>query len=300
MMLKTIFRFLIFILALSCSNNKPMEKVDISHIDLQGHRGARGLYPENTIPAFDAALEHKVTTLELDLAVTSDSVLIVSHEPWMSHEICLDAKGEEIPKSEEKGHNIFKMTFEQVQQYDCGSKPYPRFPQQNKMKVTKPKLVDLIRHVEKKTKDSPQEGVLFNIEIKTLPEGDDLFHPKPERFAELLLDVLEREGILHRTTIQSFDLRALSVTRELNSEVVLALLLEDASDLEQALDSLGFVPSILSPYYKTLSPKVLARAKELNMKVVPWTVNSVEEIKKLISLGVDGIISDYPNLYAEL
>ena len=130
-----------------------LAQVYIPKFDIQGHRGARGLRPENTIPAFLMALDSGVTTIELDVAITKDKRVVVSHEPWMSAEICLDPNGNDIPKKEEMKYNIYQMTYEQVKQFDCGLKPHERFPEQQKMKIHKPLLSDVIIAVENHIKN---------------------------------------------------------------------------------------------------------------------------------------------------
>ena len=144
-----------------------LSQVYIPTFDLQGHRGARGLRPENTVPAFILALDSGVTTVELDLAITRDKQVIVSHEPWMSASICLQPDGSEIPGNDEKAFNIFEMDYSTIQQFDCGSKSSNKFPEQVKMKVPKPLLKDVIIAVEHHIKSNGLYEVDYNIEIKT-------------------------------------------------------------------------------------------------------------------------------------
>src|SRR5690348_1825360 len=134
----------------------------IPKFDIQGHRGARGLRPENTIPAFLMALDSGVTTLELDIAITKDKQVIVSHEPWMSASICLDSSGSAIPEKEERKFNIYQMTYAQVQGFDCGSIGNSRFPRQEKMKSAKPLLRDVIVAVENHIKSFASYEVDYN------------------------------------------------------------------------------------------------------------------------------------------
>ena len=176
------------------------------HFDIEGHRGCRGLMPENTIPAFIKAVQIGVTTLEMDVVITKDKKVIVSHEPWMNADICTDATGNTISKNDEKNLNIYNMTYEEVKTYDCGTKPYARFPKQYKMKVSKPLLANVIDSVESYCKANNIKPPFYNIETKCTPNGDSVFHPAPADFTELLLDVIFKKGVAARCIIQSFDI----------------------------------------------------------------------------------------------
>ncbi|MEJ0029825.1 MAG: glycerophosphodiester phosphodiesterase family protein [Bacteroidota bacterium] len=169
--------------------------------DVQGHRGCRGLMPENTIPAFMYALDLGVTTLEMDLAVTKDKQLVVSHEGWMSAETVLDSLGKAIKVKDEKKHNIYKMNYSDVAKYDAGSKPNENFPEQKKMKVSKPLLKDVIISVENYIKGHALYEVDYNIEIKAEPSTDDKFHPKVKEFRS---SYLTSSTNIFRGTVLSF------------------------------------------------------------------------------------------------
>ena len=143
---------LITFLGLLMSCNQPPKRLS-DRLDIQGHRGARGLLPENTIPAFLKALEYNVTTLELDLAVTADGQLIVSHEPWMNHSICTDSVGGTIDEEAERSFNIYQMAYKEVKRFDCGSMANPLFPDQRPLNVSKPLLTDVFDAVAAQTSD---------------------------------------------------------------------------------------------------------------------------------------------------
>ena len=268
-----------------------------SYIDLQGHRGCRGLMPENTIPAFIKALELGVTTLEMDTVISRDKQVIVSHDPFMSHEICLTPNGKEISESEEKDYNIHKMTVSEITDFDCGSKIYPRFPQQQKLKVHKPLLVEVIETAERFAKQKNLPAPLYNIEIKSVAETDNIFHPAPDEFSKLVIGILETEEIINRTTIQCFDVRTLQYIHKHYPEIKLALLVENHDLVEKNLELLGFIPDIYSPDYALVNEQLMKVAKDKGMTILPWTVNTTEEAQRLIGLGVTGIITDYPNLF---
>lgn len=272
--------------------------------DIQGHRGARGLMPENTIPAFLLALDSGVTTLELDLAVTKDQLLVVSHEPWMNDAICLDPLGNAIDSLQGMKANIFQMTYAEVKRWDCGSKGNDRFPEQQKIKVAKPLLVDVIAAVEAHIKSYTRYEVDYNIEIKSDPRGDNAFHPTPEVFADLVIKTLDQYLPMERVVIQSFDFRVLRYIHKQYPHVKLAALVENLKSIDTNLDDLGFIPDIYSPYWKFLNEKrvVYLHTKKLNragksikLRVIPWTVNELKDMKALKKMGVDGLITDYPN-----
>ncbi len=267
-----------------------------STFDLQGHRGARGLMPENTLAAFRKALELGVNTLELDLAVTADSQIVVSHEPWFSSLFCLDTAGNAILKESEKEFNIYQMTWEQVKQFDCGSAGNPRFPGQQKIKAGKPLLRQVFALAETWVAENNQPPVNFNIELKSMPEGDGLFHPGPAAFSQLVYDLLQQQQIpAERITIQSFDFRVLRHWRRQFPQYSLAALVEDGDKVTENIGELGFTPAIYSPYYKTTSSGAVEKAQEMGMRVIPWTVNEPEDMAQMLQMGVDGLITDYPD-----
>ena len=259
-------------------------------IDVQGHRGCRGLMPENTMPAFKKAIALGVHTLELDVVVTKDKQVIVSHEPYMNSVICLDANGLEIPKKEEEKYNLYQMTFDSIKQFDCGTKHHPRFPNQQKMKTYKPTLNEVV-----KTSKQLNPKIKFNIEIKSRPEFDDKFTPKPKEFTQLVLKVINEFNVEDRTNLQSFDLRTLEEIKKQAPKIKVALLVDDDEVILNKLRMMSYLPEIISPYYKLLDTKTVRNLQAENFKVIPWTVNSNEDLQKMIDFNVDGIITDYPN-----
>jgi len=268
--------------------------------DVQGHRGCRGLEPENTIPAFIAALDSGVTTIELDLAITLDKQVIVSHEPWMSAAFCLDPAGKVIKEKDEKKYNIYQMTYEEVKLWDVGLKKNERFPEQKKFKVNKPLLSQAIIAIENHIKSFSRYEVDYNIEIKSLPESDNKFHPTPDVFSDIVYELIDQYLPWERVVIQSFDLRVLKYWHEKHPEVRLAVLVENLKTIDQNVKNLGFRPSIYSPDYQLLSKSEVKYIRELGMRCIPWTVNDKKEMLELKGWGVDGFITDYPNRAREL
>lgn len=277
-----------------------MENLNAQTFDWQGHRGCRGLLPENSIPAFLMALEFpEVTTLELDLAVSKDQELIVSHEPWMSESICMKPDGSPISKAEAMNLRIMDLTYEQIKQYDCGSRGNSRFPEQHKMPTHKPSLEDVVAAVRTHCEAVKRPLPRFNIEIKSHPQGDGVFTPKVEDFAKLVIAELERLKISELCCVQSFDTRAISAVHSLAPSLPIAFLVENKDGHETNLKLLDFKPTIYSPDHKLLRKKDVKDLHKRDIKVIPWTVNDVKSMKRLRRWGIDGIITDYPNRIAE-
>lgn len=267
----------------------------MSTFDWQGHRGARGARPENTLPAFRYALDRGVTTLELDLAVSADGHLIVSHEPWMNAAICLDPQGQRIPELEERRHNIYRMSLDTVRTYDCGSLRNPRFPEQRPERVHKPTLREVVEDSDKYARTTDRPLPYYNIEIKSAPELDGVFTPGVAAFVTLVLREVQNLGVAERTTVQSFDERVLVELHRQRTPTQIAYLTEYPADLATKTREMGFVPDIWSPYFPTVNAVSVAEARALEMRVVPWTVNDPAVMTELKKVGVDGIITDYPD-----
>ena len=288
-----------FLVACHVSKKAPESKNLAELFDKQGHRGSRGLMPENTFPAMKTALDLGVTTLEMDIVFTKDKQAILSHEPFFNHEITTKADGSYVTEAEEKSLNIFKMTYEEVKKYEVGMKPHPRFPKQQKLAVYKPLLSDLLDSVQQYMITSKRPLPFFNIETKTSPSTDNIYHPAPAEFVEGLMDVFRAKKIEYRVIIQSFDFRTLQYLHRKYPLIKTAMLIEDFDErgLKDQLKALGFSPSIYSPEHKLVTKELVEKCHEQNIKVIPWTVNTKEEITLLRSLGIDGVISDYPDLF---
>lgn len=271
-------------------------------IDLQGHRGCRGLYPENTLPAFIHSIELGVTTLEMDVVITKDNKVILSHEPFMHPEIATGPSGHVFSSPKDRSHNIYQMTYDEVCRWDVGMKPHPKFPQQKKIPAVKPLLKDVIDSVEKYTKTHRLKPVRYNIETKSGQATDGIYHPAPEPFVELLMQVIHQAGVSKRTIIQSFDKRTLQVLHQQFPSVKTSFLIEgnNKKSPEDLVGNLGFRPNYLSPEFHLVSKEYLVACKKLKVKVIAWTVNEEEDILAMAAMGVDGIISDYPNRFSIL
>jgi len=290
-------------------------------LDVQGHRGARGFLPENTLPAFSRALEIGVTTLELDCGVTKDGVVVVSHDPTLNPDFTRDAQGTWIDNG---GSAIWHLSYDELQRYDVGRlRPgtayAQRFPQQQAVDGTRiPRLADVFALVRL----SGNSEVRFNIETKISPLRPDET-AAPEFFVRALLRVTRESGMEQRVSIQSFDWRTLQILQKEAPAIPTVYLTAEGTpphNIERAFGSSawsagyhvsrfgGSIPrtvkaaggAVWSPYHNDLTREALNEAHALGLKVVPWTVNAQTDMRRLIEWGVDGIISDYPDLLLKL
>ncbi|MFH0760018.1 MAG: glycerophosphodiester phosphodiesterase family protein [Bacteroidota bacterium] len=263
--------------------------------EINGHRGCRGLMPENTIPAFLKAVDVGATYLELDVVISQDNQVVISHEAYMNYATCLDSTGNPIPKEKQTQYKIYGMTMDQIRKFDCGSLPYPSFPEQEKMKVTKPLFSEMIDAVESYVKQQDLKPVSYNIEIKCSPEGDNVFHPEPARMVDLVLAVLKDKGIEDRCFIQSFDVRPLQYLHSIQPDMRTGLLIQNVRTMKHNLKKLGYTPTYYNPYYMLVTRKLLKQLHKRRIQLYAWTVNKDKDIQKMMDLGVDGIITDYPH-----
>lgn len=283
----------------ACFSTNQSKKLEVKNFDKEGHRGCRGLMPENTIAAMLKAIDLGVTTLETDAIITKDNKVILSHEPFFNHEISTKQDGLLVTEIEEKSLNIYQMNYEEVLKYDVGLRPHPRFPNQQKMAAVKPLLADMIEAVEEYCKQNNKALPNYNIETKTNPATDNQYHPQPAQFVNLLVSVIKEKKIESRVIIQSFDIRTLQYLHEHFPEFKSALLIEDYDKKPFALQlkELGFIPTIYSPDYSLVTPLLVKQCRNVGIGLIPWTVNSIEKIKELKKMGVNGVISDFPNLF---
>jgi len=232
-------------------------------IEFHGHRGARGLMPENTIPAFIKAIDLGVTAVELDVVVSSDRLVVVSHDHYFSKTFCITPNGDKI-KNENK-HILYKKKYDEIIEYDCGCVGHPKYPHQKKISAYKPLLTEVIDTIE-----------------------------------SYIIAHIASRGIEDRVIIQSFNHNVLGIVKKEMPLVKTLLLVLNLRTVKGNLKKLGFVPNYYSPYYRLVSKRTIKRAHDRGMKLVTWTVNKEKKIHKLIDNGVDGIMTDYPNLINEL
>lgn len=296
---KYLFFPILILITFACHQRKLIDTMPTNtntKFSWQGHRGARGLLPENTIPAFIKALDFPIQTLECDVAISENGLVIISHEPYFSAEISTKPDGTPVNEEEAKELRLFEMTYEEIKEYDVGLRPHPRFPDQQQISVYKPSLTEAVREVQAFCEITNKPQPRWNIEIKSEPETDNILTPTPEIFVETIVDELKKLGIYELTNLQAFDIRPLKILHEKYPDMPLALLVENEDGHEKNLAKLGFTPEIYSCYYKFLTKEIVEDLHQKGMKVIPWTVNTREEMDALIEMGVDGIITDYPNL----
>lgn len=272
---------------MSCNSEKQ--------IDIQGHRGCRGLLPENSLPAFQKAIDLSVHTLELDIVISKDNEVVVSHEPYMNPIICLNPKGEEIPDSLKMEYNLYEMTYKEIKAFDCGLKFHPAYPKQKKLKTYKPLLSEVFELVKSNNSD-----VKFNIEVKSEPKYYDVYMPQPDVYVKLVLDELKKHEMFNRVNLQSFDVTILEEIKKQSPSMIIALLVDENEDISTKLNQMSYKPEIISPYYKLISRQHVEEYQSKGFKIIPWTINDVNDMKQMISWQVDGIITDYPNTLIEI
>jgi len=269
-------------------------------LDVQGHRGGRGIMPENTIEAMIHAVDLGVKTLELDCGISKDGKVVVSHDSYMSGDFMLKPDGSEISKAEEKQLLLYTMPYDSIRKYDAGTKPHPQFPLQKKLKTYKPLLADMIDSVERYIKLKHLKPVYYNLEIKSSPAGDNVAHPVTETFVKLVMDVLNQKKVTKRVVIQSFDIRPLQELHNKYPKQVLSFLIANKKTFGDNMKDLGFTPQWISPYYTLIDSNFVEQAHQAKVQVLPWTVNDEASMKKMEELKVDGIISDFPDKLVSL
>ena len=244
---------------------------------VHGHRGARAVLPENTLPAFEYAIKTGVDAIELDVAVTRDNVLVVSHDPVLNPRICLAPGGSSV---------IRELTLKELRRWDCGSLRNPLFPEQRLDPGARVPTLDEVLDL------ASRGDFQFNIETKISPEKPR-YTPPPEDFARLLLEAIERHKLQSRVIVQSFDFRTLHAIQRMAPEIRLAALYASwPRDFVSISREAG--ASIVSPNYRLVTQKKVRTAHDAGLQVVPWTANKPKIWDRLIKAGVDGIITDDP------
>ncbi|MDO7850869.1 glycerophosphodiester phosphodiesterase family protein [Hymenobacter convexus] len=270
--------------------------------EIHGHRGCRGLRPENTLPAFLHALELGVDVLEMDVVISADHQVVVSHEPWFNPLFCRDSAGQPIAPGSARLHNLFELDYAAIRQYDCGSGPHPGFPQQVSQPCYKPLLREVLSSIEAAAVQLGRPPVGYSIEIKSSPGGDNIFHPAPEVFLSLVLADLSAGGVMSRTTLLCFDQRILQLAHQQNPGLSTCLLVEDQRPWTTSINELGFVPTTFGPDFTSVTAEAvrLLRKNFSHLRLVPWTVNEISDMCTMLELRVDGITTDYPNRALQL
>lgn len=260
--------------------------------EIYGHRGARGHYPENTLEGFLYSAGLGIHGIEMDVVISKDKKVVVSHEPWMNPKTCTKPNNSKVSFIRRK--NLYKMNYDVIRQYDCGLRGNPDFPEQKKLPAHKPLLNEVISKVEEYISNNNLPEIVYNIEIKSNWVSDNQLHPAPAEFVELLFKELSAFNIYDRILIQSFDMRPLNIVKEKNTGCLIGMLVRSPRYMQTRLKNLNFTPDTCGVYYKYASPKWIKRIHESGMKTLVWTENETEDMKQHILQGVDGIITDYP------
>lgn len=266
--------------------------------EIHGHRGFRGHYPENTLTAFKEAVKLGINAIEFDIIISKDSQVVVSHEAWFNYKFCSEPNGEKVKAL--KQHNLYKMNYAEIKSYDCGQRKNPEFPDQQTSPEYKPLLRETIEILEQYCKENDFPPVTYNIEIKSGKIGDGKWHPEPSRIAELVSNIVNSFDINDRILIQSFDIRCLQALHKLNPDLKLGLLIANTGSVDHNIRKLGFTPYMYNPALKLTKEHTVQQAHKHGCKIMTWTVNKEDDMQRLMDWGVDGIITDYPNIALKL
>ena len=264
----------------------------------EGHRGIRGLVPENTIPSMLLAIDYGVHTLELDVVISRDKKVVVSHDVFFHADFSRTPQGRDFSAEEAPSHHLYKMDYDSIRKYDVGLKPHPAFPQQQKIATYKPLLSELIDSADAYARKKGQP-IFYNIELKINSGYDGVQQPPVHEVVKRVMEVVRSRGIEDRCYLQSFDFRPLQILHQQYPDIETAVLIggDETRSLAVQLNDLGYTPGIYSPHYSLVTPALVKQCHELGMRIIPWTVNTREEMKKLKEMGVDGIITDYANYF---
>ncbi|MHA4843418.1 glycerophosphodiester phosphodiesterase family protein [Flavitalea antarctica] len=294
--MKMLFAVAMFIFT-ACATTRMSKPIDNYPVFLkEGHRGARGYVPENTIASMKKGVDLGVNVIEVDVYITRDGQVLIAHDPYVNRSISTIPGLNEISADSAKAYTWHQMNYTDIRRIDVGSKGNPAFPQQVKQPAYMPLLGELIDSIESYTR-AGKKPVIYNIEIKANPKFDGIYQPDAATIIKSVMEVVKSKNIGNRFYIQSFDKRQIQETHKSYPDVVTAYLVDSKTmSVDENLRELGYTPEIYSPHYKLVTAQTVADCRKHKMKLVPWTVNTRNEIDALILLGVDGIITDYPDL----
>lgn len=266
-----------------------------AYIDLQAHRGGAGLMPENTISSMTNAMDLHVNTLEFDLHISADGKVVVSHDSYFHPRYSTRPDGSLVQKEDPKEY-LYTMPYDSIAKYDVGTRFVDRWPQQKKVAEVKPLASDLIDFTEKYAVDKGLSPFRYNIEIKSKPgKGEGKLWPDYKEFCDTCIPLLLSKNLGDRLVVQSFDVRALEYIHAKWPQVELSYLTEDEDDIVKILSQISFTPRWWSPNFQVITRENVAYCHALGIKVVPWTVDEPDDIRRMVSTGVDAIISNYPD-----
>ena len=286
----------------ACAPSRPQQKVYVT--DVQAHRGGMGLYPEESLDAMLNAVNLGVNTLEMDLCISQDHQVVLSHDPYFHPRYSTRPDGTSVEPGDQPVF-LYQLPYSEIVKWDVGQKENPAWPEKKCVPAVKALAKDVILAVEKYTEENNLPAMYYNIEIKSYPDYDGFQEgvcwPEYHLFTDLCMEVLESLNLGDRLIIQCFDDRALNYINQKYPGHILSYLLEDYdTDLEAAMARLDFTPQWLSPQHDNVNQALMDFAHERGMKVVTWTVDQKEEMRRLIGLGVEAIISNYPDRLMEV
>src|ERR1700691_6763829 len=271
--MRTLGLLCIGVLCMAQSSPRKIPREILVH----GHRGARALRPENTLPAFEYAIAQGVDALDLDMAVTKDNVLVVSHDPLLHPPVCSGPVPEAL---------IHELTLAQVREWDCGKVQNPAFPRQQTVPGTRMPTLEEVFAL------APKGKFLFNIETKIFADHPELT-PSPEEFVRLVLVEVRKHHLESRVILQSFDFRTLHAMKLAAPEIALSALYSgDPKDFTAIAKEAG--AGIVSPEFHLVTPEQVRVAHAAGLQVAPWTADTPEDWDRLVAAGVDAIITDDP------
>ena len=270
--------------------------------EVHGHRGCRGLLPENTVPGFLHALQLGVDVLELDVVISHDQQVVVSHEPWLAAHLGPGPAGELIDPRREQAYNLYQMPYPLIRRCVVGEWSQPSFPRQQPLASYRPLLREVLAATQAACQVAGRPPVGYSVELKSSLVGDDLYHPQPLVFVELVLAELAAAGVLARTTLLSFDPRILRAARQLRPAQPVCLLSEEPTPPGLLFEQLGFVPDTFGPDFRLLTTGAVQSlaTRYPHLRVVPWTVNTLPDLRQAMAWRVAGITTDYPDVLRTL
>jgi glycerophosphoryl diester phosphodiesterase len=282
---KSLFYLAFLLIAFTgCSSSSLKPQAATKNVQVHGHRGSRGTHPENTLSAFEEAVSSGADWVELDLVLSKDDVPVISHDATISVDLCLDARKKPLSRV----IPIKTQTVKQLKTYDCGSVPNPVFPEQ---KPVPGQTFVTLEEVLVWAKNFPEKKVRFNIETKT-SASQKQFEPNPRKFVDSIIRLLRKYHQIENSILQSFDFRTLTEARKMEPNLKLSALFDKPEPICKTTKDLGAV--IASPNLSLVTKDMVKECHSLGVEIHPWTLNQESEWKSAISMGVDGIITDYP------
>lgn len=287
----------------ACKTTKPAtvaQHKDLPAFFKVGHRGTRGLMPENTIPAMYKGIETGANTIEFDVHITKDGQVVVYHDASFTPSYTTMPDGKDIPNAERNKYIFYHMNYADIRRFIIGEKAYPEFPEQARLRSYAPLLGEMIDSVEHYTKTHNLPPVYYLLEVKSSEKTDGNEQPAPEEYMKIMMAVKQLKPLGNRLLIQSFDMRPLQVLHKTHPQIKLGFLTGDKNvSFEKHVEQLGFTPAFYNPHLSLVTPELVKKCHDKNILIVPWTIQDVESMKRIKAMGVDGIITDYPNRLEE-